>query len=339
MPQLSNPDMKTALGDAPYTVAPDGNAQITTKDTNQTVEIVKAEVVKTNDGIATGVKLVYDKDGNQYFFATGLDKDGKPTDVGWFKKIEITSGMQIPAAYVENQAALNTLFSLNYNENPTISPNAVDPHYYVNVDVNNIRINFQSEGSTKDQFRPVDTKFAKATQPFTEPIVLNYVDSQGQEFFILVRTMKNPTSENKNQLINMFYWISKSRYDVLSNLPEDYMMNLKNIIKKNTFDIAPVLISPEEINGIQIPWDPNNWQGMDKFKDPQVAGMQTRGDLLSFLPLQDQVDIDSMMAFWYGGPAFGNGHIFTESLDHIPEQFALKRLLPDFQNWFDAPSQ
>lgn len=336
------PEIKAALGDAPFTVAPDGNAVIVEKDTNQSVEIVRAVDVKTNDGLAKDIKTGYDKDNNRFIYVENY---------GWVKDIDLStatveSPLEISWELASHQETLNTIFALHYAENPTISPNAVEPHYWINVDgSNNIYLGFQSIGASSLIYPPygnpgkLDTKFNNSDKFFTQFKILQSTNPQGQKFAILGGTFKNPTKENKDQLINLFDWMGKARFDELVNLPANYMMNMTNLINNNTLDIAPVLAPPATANGIPIPWDPSAWKDSAKRSDPAVAGLQKPGELLSLFTNQEQQDILKIIAFFHGGPIFEDGHTASILVEKIPEGFALRPLLINLETWGYPPGK
>ena len=190
---------------APYTVDAEGKPVIDLGNTSAKEQIVLEKVghTPTNDGIAKDIPHGVDKDGTRYFFA----ENG-----GWVEYVDLSPStvenlIETPWKLAQNAEALNAMCSLNYAENPKISPDAVDPHYGVNVFKNNIFMTLQTRGTeetTTSNEELLQTKFDIATQPFAWTGFMKTTDPQGQEFVILCQTRKNPTKEKKDQLINMF---------------------------------------------------------------------------------------------------------------------------------------
>lgn len=92
------------------------------------------KITKTNDGLAKNIITAVDTNKNRMVFVEGLGwvKDVKPSESSLQKPIKI------PLSWTEDKnkilnTALNTITALHYAENPTITPDAVDPNDWITV--------------------------------------------------------------------------------------------------------------------------------------------------------------------------------------------------------------
>ncbi len=324
VPQLSNLDMKTALGDAPYTVAADGNAQITTKDTNQNVEIVKAAVVNTDFGLANHIITGFDKENNRYVYTEGY---------GWVKDINAGTPEQRTQVPYEWFGAnvVNTLASLHYQDNPTIPPNAITPQWWLKAGgsqeiggydailsliPNDTGLLFQNGNWTGS--------WTKSTKPYGSPVLWLEFSKDGKGFVTAVQPNKNPTLDNKKQLINMNWTFDQDTFDQkqVKGVTPDFAGDMTNdsmsfqaLIaadpsRGQVFNRATYLIGPDGI-----------------FSTPTL---QQPGEQLSLFSKDDQSKI---ITAWQEEALVPWGRISSDKnefkITSIPKELALKCLTAD----------
>ncbi len=318
VPQLSNADMKTALGDAPYAVAADGNAQITTKDTSQSVEIVKAAVVNTDFGLANHIITGFDKDSNRYVYTEGY---------GWVK--DISPGTpeqrtQIPYEWF-GANVVNTLASLHYQDNPTIPAKAIDPQWWLISDGN------QEFGGYFAELNliPLDGKelvvFTRSTKPYGSVTLWLEFTKDSKDFVTAVQPNKNPGPENNKQLINMNWTFSKARFEQqgkgVDNIPQDFANDSLAFIAV----IAPDSSRPPSKAQL-FPYTGT--------VDDVTPVLQQLGEQLSLFPSNVQQAIKDM---WDKSSKVAYGRIPNDQaeikISSIPSELALKPLTADDETY------
>ena len=321
---------------AEYAVNADGKAIIDLKNTEEEENFVLEEIghIPTNDGLAKDILAGTDQEGNRYIFVESY---------GWVKDIDfsnssINNPVEISWELVKHLEILNVMFALHYAENPTISPDAVEPRYWANVFRNNAYIGLQpmaaETGTSEDQ----NTKFAESSKPYSDCRFIKVTSPSGQDVIIIARNQKNPTLDDKKQIINLFHWMSKSRYDDLNGIiGSNNVSLLEDFLINNKQELASVLIPPSYIEGIKIPWNFNDWKDTGLRQDPLIASMQVRGELISLMPVDTQKDLLQIIASFYGGAKFKDGRVYSVRLESLPTEFALKPLLANFETWINPP--
>jgi len=348
MPQVSS-EIKTALGDAPYTVAPDGNPVVDLGDTQtvESIELVNVTQATTTDGLVKKITYGYEKKADGTLGSRIVYSEQAKA---WLRELDISGAtldkpMEISTYLGENAPALNTLLAFYYSEHDPIPAGAVRPNYFLNYSTNNITLGSQESGALKPEYEPnqvPSTKFSKSTQFFTEPKLLSYTDKSGQGFVIAVNNNRNPEKGNEKQTITLQKEMSLERYN-------DYMsiMNNKNIpilreflsdnSKEATFLLIPLPTIMVDGNTYNIPWDAGTWKDPfgKGFNDVVAAKKQNRGELLALFASSEQKALNKIISMFNGGPvSLTSGGV---PVDHIPVGLAEHRLLLDFVNYTNPP--
>lgn len=321
----------------------DGVPAIDRYDTSEMESIVLSpesiKNIQTNDSLNPNILTAKDVDGNTYAFNP---------DHGWFAlpRVEmdynkLESYTQVEQAFVEDGRA-NITTALLYAENPTISPDAIDPVYWVSnfwmdktsndkipMLCNNMcglgeaRMSYNEEASRS--FYTADTK------PFAWTGFYKVQLTNGEYVYVVVRTLKNPSATNPDQIINLFYGFDKQYFQNIYNnvLGDNVTTELKMLIDgtdKGGCDLAFILPPPTNLDGKDIPFrlSPYDWITGG---NPVVSGLQKRGELIAMF---DPVNLKIMMGVLHGD---------RQKMDYVapltqplPAGFSTHILLAGFMN-------
>lgn len=274
-----------------------------TKDQQESIglNLESIKVMATADGLNPNILTAKDADDNQYAFNP---------DYGWFKvPVEIQIDYTKLAEYTEVEQSFiedgraNIVTALRYAENPTISPDTIDPVYWIGYNnfkqVLTLCINACSqEGIAYAKF-PEElqkTHYDSSNKPFALTGFYKVHLKNGETIYILARTLKNPTETNKKQTINLFHGFDKATYEKMANnmLPSG-RTELKMMfdgINNGGDDLATILPPPEQATNEsgQLYYPPYNSASAALLSDPNpvVGNLQVRDKIISLFSQKNQ---------------------------------------------------
>ncbi len=322
------PDVQKFLADhkVPYTTGVDGSATIDLADTSTTEKraVEKISVTQTNDGLAKEILTGYNKeDGSRVVFVENY---------GWVKDIDIASStpenpLKVPFEWTQDTGVLNTLVALHYSESPTIAPDAVNPHYYININWYGSFAPYLSFDYINCNSNDPEATFTKAQKPFTWSGFFKTTASQGKEIVILVQTRKNPTEINKKQLINLFFGLDGETFQqMIEKKVKDGRSLIRLYIDDDYVQLSGVIPPPKE-----FPWNSTTLSFARQRENPTVLGLQKQGELFSLLEEEDIIKA-KITALQNKESGSSNLDYFVR-IQSIPSKMALKILLPAFEGW------
>ena len=318
------PDIQKFLADhkVPYTVGVDGSATIDLADTSikEKITVERISVTQTNDGLAKEILTGYNKeDSSRVVFVENY---------GWVKDINIGTPENltpIPFEYVET-GVLNTLASLHYQENPTIPAGAIDPQYWLQGGGS------KEVGGYAGMLSPIPVDnskeiiFTRSTKPYGAPTLWLEFSKDGQNFVTIVQPAKNPSPENKKQIINFNWTFDKDRFDQKGENVDDlvdYFLNDRvsfqalfaaDQSRSTPFNRFTYLIGPDGV-----------------FSTPNL---QKPGELMSLFTPQEQA---ALILNWEKRALIPWGDIPSSEADIrvavLPPQLALKLLTADYTHF------
>ncbi len=286
------------------------------------------KVIKTNDGLVKEIVTAVDTDNNRMVFIKGY---------GWVKDVDssqstLDNRIKIPFSWAKDDrkvlnTVLNTIVGLHYAENPTISSDAALPHYWVNVGFYGGPVLYLAFEPTVINTLVVDpqTAFSKDRKPFAWTGFFETTAPNGKNIIILAQTRKNPSSENSNQLINMFAAFDEETYERYKKEQGDTSV-IPWMIYHDEHDLGMVFSPP-----VGFEWTGGGLWFAKQYPNPTVAELNKQGEIFSLLSLKDQKTVvDKMKKLTTGDYAKED---FTTRIESIPPQFALKIFYPAFTSW------
>jgi hypothetical protein len=335
--------METQDPQGQFFVIVDNQPTIDRYDTPATESIVlekeTIKMVETNDTLNPSILTAKDAEGVEYAFNP---------EHGWFGLPEVQMDYEklgqyteVDQAFVEDGRA-NITTALLYAENPTISPDAIDPVYWVSsywmdktsydrvpMLCNNmcgLRI-----GNGDLYPEEIGQMFYDETnKPFAWTGFYKVQLENGESIYVLSRTLKNPTDTDPNQTINLFYGFDMKTWEGWANnmLPSNRteLTMIMSGTDKGGCDLAVILPPPVSLDGATVPFrlSPNDWITGG---NPTVAGLQERGGLISEL---DPVNLQIMMSVL---KAKGERRSAVAPLTQpLPGEFSTQILLSAFVN-------
>ncbi len=288
-----------------YEVGTNGSFQIDLYDSpkKETIELASFSRVDTQDGLNPNILTAVDKENNNYAYNP---------DQGWFQVPKVQTNPEKLDEYTEvtedffTDGRANITTALQYAENPTISPDAIYPHYWANFGADGgsyfMYLSFRPSGDIghaqtlwPDLFNSSD--YTEETKPFAWTGFYKVPLNTGETIFVDSRTAKNPIDQNKNQLINLFYGFDEATYKHYSTTLNALGQTVLSEFLNNTdWDFVGIMPSPNEIDGLPMPWDPDKVHRGPNFPNPNVANLQNRGELIS---LFDQTDENNILDILY----------------------------------------
>ncbi len=311
------PEVKAVIDaqKAPYKVNESGEAIIMVRGK----EVVLKNLVdtKTDFGLAQDILNGVDADGTRYLFT---EKGG------WAKVIEPGTPEKRTKVFYKDfeNGVVNASAALLYAQNPTIPKGAIDPQWWVTA------------GGSKEiggyigqlTLMPLDNNklvtFKKSTQPYGSPTLWLEFSKDGKSFVTAVQPNKNPSSENKNQLINMNWTFDKDRFDqkqkgVVDDLV-DYLVNGKVSFRSL---IAADSSRPSVLDRATYLYGPDG-----AFDSQHI---QKQGEILSLFTSDEQMAIK---AVWEKDATVAWGQIPNSEADVkiavLPQDLSLKPLTADY---------
>ncbi|MFZ5922465.1 MAG: hypothetical protein ACOYY3_15565 [Chloroflexota bacterium] len=273
-------DLFTAQNVA-YELGGNGEMRVNLADTvsKESITIENITHTETNDGLAKNILTATNKeDGSRLVHVEGF---------GWIKDKEMNftdpnTLTEVPENWPNR--AINTLAALQNSENPRIPENAVDPHFYYTIGGWGGNMGYLSyESYTFDE----EAAFTKETKPFAYS---GFIKRGDQVIFVM--TSKNPTPENKDQLINLLFGMDLNVYEeFLQKLPSG-ATRIENIILKNHNQLVAGILPPTEIDGVGIGYNPEAfviYKGMTP--NIGIARLPEQKDIMGLFDANDKVNI------------------------------------------------
>jgi hypothetical protein len=307
-------DIKTQDPDVRSIRIENGQPVIDLYDTEAAENIILNQetirILPTTDGLNPNILTANDAEGNQYAFNP---------DHGWYKVpevqmdyVDLNNYTEVDQSFVEDGRA-NIATTLKYAENPTISPDAIDPIYWIAYnqyrEVLSLCLNACGYRDYNHQYREQYSRMLYNTdnKPFSWTGFYKVHLDNDETIYVVSRTLKNPTESNNNQLINEFYGFDKQVYEFMANNMlnsgrTELKMNFDGI-DNGSSDIAVILPPPEP-----YPFNPNS-ANLLGYPNPVVGNLQQRNELLSLFNQDDN-------------------HIIINLLQIIKSHFPLTQSLP-----------
>lgn len=286
------------------------------------------KVIQTNDGLAKEIGTALDTDNNRMVYIKGYGwvKDVDPSQSTLDKRIKIPFSWAKDDRNVSN-TVLNTIVGLHYAENPTISSDAAIPHYWINVGFYGGPVLYLAFEPTVIDTLSVDpqTAFSKNRKPFAWTGFFETTAPNGKNIIILAQTRKNPTSENPNQLINMFAAFDKETYERYKEEQGDTSV-IPWMIYHDENDLGMVFSPP-----IGFKWAGGDLWFAKQYPNPTVAELNKQGEIFSLLSIEDQKTVVGKMKKLTTGEYAKED--YTTRIESIPPGFALKFFYPAFTSW------
>lgn len=292
--------------------------------------------VPTTDGLNPNILTAQDAEGNKYAFNP---------DHGWFALPEVQMDYAKLAQYTEVDQAFiedgraNITTALLYAENPTISPNAIDPVYWIGYNAvakvpmlcNNacglLISNYYYDKYTEESAR---MGYDATNKPFAWAGFYKVQLENGESIYVIGRTLKNSSDTNPNQTINLFYGFSKQIWESMYyNMLPSNRTELKMVIDgtdNGGIDIAAVLAPPEQFtDGTPIPYDPSTSNYWKNYFNQTMSGLEVRGQLISLF--KDPAVIMDVIA-----TGLQRHHVAAPLTEPIPNSFSKFILFSGFVN-------
>jgi hypothetical protein len=307
--------------------------------------VLSQETVKittTSDGLNPDILTAQDTDGNKYAFNP---------DHGWFALPDVQMDYAKLAQYTEvdqtfiEDGRANITTALLYAENPTISPDAIDPVYWVSYHwtdkTSGDRVPMLCNNACGLGFEAAQANYSEerarmyydaTTKPFAWTGFYKVHLDSGETVYVVSRTLKNSSETNPNQTINLFYGFDQQHYESMANYilltGGTALQGLLNGTDKGTCDLAFILSPPTKIDGVDTPFrlSPNDWITGG---NPVVAGLQRRGELISEL---DPDNLQIMMQILHSIGIRGIYDYIAPLTDPLPAGFSTHILLAGFKN-------
>jgi len=243
------------------------------------------KITETTDGLNPKIITGKDTQGSLYAFNP---------DYGWFKvpaEIQMDYNKykeytELPFRYFGDGTA-NIINSLKYAENPTISPNAINPVYWVGYNdfrqvltlcLNACGMRIGHYNKYPEELKKM--RYNADTKPFAWTGFYKVHLDNGKTIYVVDRTLKNPTETDKNQTINLFYGFDEATYKNMTI--EDAGPGRSPLVRflektdNGSYDFVTILPPPEP-----FPFNPNTARLMGD-PNPVVGSLQQRGQLISF---------------------------------------------------------
>jgi hypothetical protein len=293
-----------------------------------------AKITQTTDGLNPNILTAQDADGNTYAFNPNY---------GWFKTPEIQMDyanlqkyIELEESFIEDGRA-NIVTALRYAENPTISPDAVAPHYWANYgadgDSNFVYFSYYPSGHfglAQKKWPDLITYFKPENGPFAWTSFYKVKIGDNKYIYVVACTIKT----GDNQTINLFYGFDQTRYETEANnmLPSGRteLELLFDVTNNGGGDLEVILAPPDGVNGTPLNWNPDKVHRIDS-PHPDIAKLQKRGELISLFTANDKrtiFDVLSQIRVEYEPGKTTN--LWTAPLDHLPPELSKYILLPGF---------
>ena len=264
-----------------------------TKDRQENISLNQESIriMTTADGLNPNILTARDTDGNQYAFNP---------DHGWFMVpaevqmdyAKLGEYTEVEQSFIEDGRA-NITSAIKYAGSPTISPDAIDPVYWIGYNayspvptlcLNACGLRIGNYGYYPEELAKM--RYDSNTKPFAWTGYYKVQLDNGETIYTVSRTLKNPTETNKDQLINLFYGFDKKTYEGLTTgLRGSPGWSSFRLIYEQTndglYDFLTILAPPEPYS-----FDPNRKYLMGGGPNPVVGNLQKPGQLIS---LFDQV--------------------------------------------------
>lgn len=311
----------------PYQIV-DGKIVVDDASTSDVEKIVlnpeSGKVIETNDGLTSQVITATDKDNNRVIFVEGY---------GWVKDVitsesSLQNRVKIPYSWTEDEnkvlnTALNTIVSLHYAENPTIAPDALDPHDWITAEYYGGPVLYLSfvpmNGSQVDP----EYKRSEVIKSFVWSGVFETTAPNGQDIIILAQTRKNATPEKPNQLINLFAAYDKATYEKYVEEQGVITNSVDYLISHNEHDLALVFSPP-----MGFDWAGSNLTFAGGYANPTVANLYQQGETFSLLRTEDQRVILGKL-----NKERSSAFDYSTRIPFIPPEFALKIFYAAVNGW------
>jgi hypothetical protein len=323
-----------------FTISSDGQPVIDLYDTQNRESITlnkdTVKITRTTDGLNPNILTAQDADSNLYALNP---------DLGWFKVPEVNMNYTKLAEYTEVEQSFiedgraNIVTTLKYAENPTISPDAITPQYWVNYGAdgnsNFIFISYRPGGGLGTAQKKWPDLLAKSYfKPENKPFALTGFYKvrlkTGETAYVVSRTLKT----GNNQTTNLFYGWDKNIYETMANtILGDGTQSLKwclfNIGDRGGDFFASILAPPKnDINGNPLSWNPDLVHRSNS-PNPDVAKLQKRGQLISLFGVEDQKTMLDLLSLTPVEILPGNKvPLDTSPLDSLPPELSKFILLP-----------
>jgi hypothetical protein len=318
----------------------DGTPEINLYNTSEAESIKLApesiKSIETNDGLNPNILSAVDAEGNKYAFNP---------DHGWFALPEVQLDYnkleqytQVDQAFIEDGRA-NITTALLYAENPTISPDAIDPVYWISyywadktsqdkipmLCDNACGLNGEAYQYYHEQWKKM--YFNAENKPFAWTGFYKVKLGNGESVYVISRTLKNPSQTNPNQTINLFYGYDQKIWEDLANTTyadgETGLHGFFNSIDLGGIDLTIILPPPTSLNGASVPFQlsPNDWITGG---NPVIAELQERGGLISKF---DPVNLQIVTEVLQGTGQPGTGDYLAPLTQPLPAAFSTHILL------------
>jgi len=281
-----------------YSIGNNGSFNIDLYDSPQkeAIELANFSRVDTQDGLNPNILTAVDKENNNYAY--------NPNE-GWFHVSDVQATLEKLDQYTEvnedffTDGRANIVTALQYVENPTISPDAITPHYWINhswfKNVLYVGLHPGADLGGAQQIWPDlanSSYYTEGTKPFAFAGFYKVHVNNEEIVYINARTQKNPTENNPDQLINLFYGFDQLGYeDWATRITGDGRTVLRtwfDAINRGGGDWNIILDQPQQLpDGTSIDYDPAN-AVIDAGPNPVVASLNERGETLSLFSIEDQ---------------------------------------------------
>ncbi len=337
-----------------FTLGADGSIQIDLYDTTEKETITPTSFLRvdTNDGLNPNILTAQDVQGNDYAYNPDLGWFKVPNvynpDIDWAQTLADLSVQRYrgfkeinellnPANgnYTEvskdffTDGRANIVTALQYAANPTISPDAIIPHYWASFSGFGpcIYISFFPGSYLVVQTNLADLALKSYYSIQNKPFVLQgfyKVNFENEEIaYVIARTQKNPTNNRPNQLVNLFYGIDQKIYEQAANtitaIGRSGLTADLQAINAGDLDFALILAPPIQINGLEIPWDSRQAR-ISRGETPSLnIGLKhSRGELLSLFSEADQKEMQNII---YTN-LYESGVSSTSTIDYLPTELS-----------------
>ena len=302
-----------------------GKIFIDNSDTQEKEKILlsaeSGKIIETNDGIAKEIITANDESGNRYLYVDGH---------GWVKDVDISNSsfdnpITIPESWIKindkKHTALNTLTALHYQDNPTIPQDAPDPKEWISVNYYGGPVLFLDFKPLNSVQVDPDYDPEEAMKSFDYSGVYEVNLSNGGKISIIGQTRNNPSSENENQLINLFAAFDGQTVDAINEQQGDHSV-LKEIFESKKKDLVFVFSPPNNFD-----WPGSNLSFANQPQNPHVVNLNKQGEIFALLNNTDQMAILSKL----GSERVASD--YSTIIQSIPNEFALRIFYSAILGW------
>lgn len=333
--------------DVEYQVGENGSIQVDLYDTATSEKIVleSFERVDNNDGSNPNILTAKDQEGNTYAYNP---------EHGWFMVPDIYTNAaeaQDLQKYTEvnedyfSDGRANIVTALEYSKNPTIAADAVKPHYWINSMWARDGVSYLSlfpsadAGAAQKKWPDLLSPFTSENKPFAWTGFYHVKLGTGESVYVVARTSLNPTENNPNELINLFFGYDQATYEKLASPTLNGGANeLTDIVMHNAEiavgDIVAILRLPTSLpDGRSPSFNPH--AAVMNEPSPTVGNLQKPGELVSFFAPEDQARIFAVYANAMKAAetnSYDEANPFIAPLDSLPSELSRYILLAGYSS-------